>query len=142
MSIYMRVTWGLVSAVVVVVTLSACTLKASSEASSDATTDFVSSTSDRGWLTQDGLIKAEHKVQAFATVNFENLRQDMAQGHGEYLASLWALLGGTADQAPAFYTRTQVAYPLLLSAQQTTPEEMLVTLARVLSAPPTMNTPR
>ncbi len=66
----------------------------------------------------------------------------MAQGHGEYLASLWALLGGTDDQAAAFYTRTQEAYPLLLPAQQTTPEEMLVALATVLSSPPTMNTPR
>ncbi len=61
MSIFVRVTWGLVSALVVVVALSACTLKASFKASSDATTDFVSSTSGRGWLTQDGLIKAEHK---------------------------------------------------------------------------------
>ncbi len=127
MRIFVRVTVGLVSAVAFVLALSSCTLKASFKASSDSTTDFVSSTSGRGWLTQDGLIKADQKVQAFATVTFENLQQDMAQGRGEYLASLWALLGGTDDQEAAFFTRTQETYPLLLT--------------RVLSSHPTMNKP-
>ena len=142
MRIFVRVPFSLVSAVAFVLALSACTLKASFKASSDATTDFVSSTSGRGWLTQDGLIKADQKVQAFATVTFENLQQDMAQGRGEYLASLWALLGGTDDQEAAVFTRMQETYPLLLPSQQTTPEEMLVVLTRVLSSHPTMNKPR
>ena len=35
--------------------------------------------------TNDGQVWAEHKVGVFASMNFENLSQEMAQGHGEHL---------------------------------------------------------
>ena len=52
--------------------------------------------------TNDGKFWAEHKVNAFASLNFENLSQDMAQGRGEHLASLATLMGIPAVQQPAF----------------------------------------
>lgn len=117
--------------------LSSCTTKGTTKATTDPTTDIVSSTSGRGWLTQDGLIKADQKAQAFATVTFENLQQDMAQGHGEYLASLWALVGGRKDQEAAFSARTQAAYTLLFPPEHTTPKKMLGVLNKevLISAP-------
>ncbi len=139
MRIFARAVLVPCSVVTVLLALSACTVKASFKASSDAMTDFVSSTSGHAWLTQDGLIKAEHKLQAFVTVSFENLQQDMAQGRGEYLVSLWALLGGTHDQEDAFFTRTQETYTRLAPSQQTTPDEMLVSLTRVLASFLTIN---
>src|SRR5205823_2589295 len=48
--------------------------------------------------TNDGVIWAEHKVTMFAEINFEDLSQEMAQGTGEHLASLGALLGVPAEQ--------------------------------------------
>ncbi len=139
MSIFARAVLVPCSVITVLLALSACTFKASFKASSDATTDFVSSTSGHAWLTQDGLIKAEHKLQAFVTVSFANLQQDMAQGRGEYLVSLWALLGGTHDQEDAFFTRTQETYTRLVPSQQTTPDEMLVSLTRVFASFQTIN---
>src|SRR5881296_3431817 len=43
--------------------------------------------------TNDGKVWAEYKVTMFAEINFENLSQEMAQGRGEHLASLAALMG-------------------------------------------------
>ena len=38
--------------------------------------------------TNNGKLWAEKKTSMFATVNFDNLSQEMAQGHGEHLTSL------------------------------------------------------
>jgi hypothetical protein len=62
----------------------------------DATTDtvskFSSSTSPSDLFTLDGLIKEEQKLNLFVGVGFESLRQNIASGKGEYLASLEHLL--------------------------------------------------
>jgi len=114
-----------------VLALSSCT--------SDNTTDTLSTTTPGLWFTGDGLVKDDQKVNAFAALNFENLKQDMAQGRGEYLASLGTLLGVPRDHQAEFFALTQEKYPILVRSDRTTPGEMLAALNRELSANPILN---
>jgi hypothetical protein len=87
--------------------------------------------------TNDGVIAGYHqKVNAFAEVNLDHLRQEMARGQGEYLASFAALIGVKADRRNDFYALTQEQYSSLFKSEQTTAHEMLVALDQVLSAHP------
>src|SRR5213080_3490823 len=47
--------------------------------------------------TNDGVIMRTELVNAFASATFENLQHEMAQGHGEHLASLATLMGIPAE---------------------------------------------
>ena len=98
--------WGFVWASVLCVTLSACTV-------TETVKDFLSSTTPGDWFTGDGLLKGDQKVNAFVAFNFENLKQDMARGHGEYLTSLSALLGVPQDRQGAFFAYAQSRYPFV-----------------------------
>ena len=82
-------------------TLSSCTLKATLDTTSDGLTNFLSSTTPGAWFTSEGLVKDQHKVTAFTTLNFQNLKEDMARGQGEYLTSLGTLIGVPADSQAA-----------------------------------------
>lgn len=72
--------------------LSACTLKATFEQITDTTSNITGTTSGRAWWNEDGLLKPEHKIAAFAAYNADNLETDLARGQGEYLTSLETLL--------------------------------------------------
>ena len=122
-------------------TLSGCTVKATVKTVADIMTNFLSSTSGKSWLTEDGLVKQELKIRAFAAVNFESLKRDMARGHGEYLSSLGTLLGVTRDHQEDFSTLAREKYPVLIPSDRTKPGEMLTALAREMSAEPTLNAP-
>jgi hypothetical protein len=89
---------------------SACTVTDSLKGTLKATGDFLSSTTPGSWVTADGLLKADQKVNAFVTLNFENLTQDMAYGRGEYLTSLSELLGVSPDRRPTFFAYAQSRY--------------------------------
>jgi hypothetical protein len=78
----------------------------------------------------------EQKVHAFASMNFDNLKQDMARGHGEYLASLGALLGVPEERQAGFYALTRDHYPVLIQSDRTTPGEMIAALSDALSLSP------
>lgn len=114
-----------------VLALSSCT--------TDNTTDSLSTTTPGLWFTGDGLVKDDQKVNAFAALNSENLKHDMAQGRGEYLASLGTLLGVPRDHQAEFIALTQEKYPILVRSDRTTPGEMLAALNRELSANPILN---
>ncbi len=118
-------------AVAFVLALSSCT--------TDNTTDTLSTTTPGLWFTGEGLVKDDQKVNAFAALNFENLKHDMAQGRGEYLASLGTLLGVPRDHQAEFFALTQKKYPILVQSDRTTPGEMLAALNRELSANPILN---
>ena len=75
------------------VAFSGCTVMETVKGTLNATSDFLSSTTPGSWVTADGLLKADQRVNAFVTLNFENLPQDMAYGRGEYITSLSELLG-------------------------------------------------
>jgi hypothetical protein len=98
--------WRFVWASVLCVTLSACSV-------TETIKDFLSSTTPGDWFTGDGLLKGDQKVNAFVAFNFENLKQDMARGHGEYLTSLSALLGIPQDRQGAFFAYAQSRYPFV-----------------------------
>ena len=64
--------------------------------------------------TNDGKIMAEQSTTMFAQLNFENLSQEMAQGHGEHLASLATLMGVPIEQQASFFAVTQEHYGSLV----------------------------
>jgi len=93
-------------------------------------------TSGTSGCTNDGKFWAEHKVNAFAALNFENLAQDMAQGHGEHIASLATLMGIPVDQQPAFFAMTQEKYESLVTAGETSPIAMVKALNEAVATHP------
>lgn len=126
-----RSTGLLALAALVVLHSAGCTLKATFETTTDATSNFLSSTTPGAWVTEDGLLRAEHKVTAFTTLNRSNLEQDMAAGRGEYLASLSVLLGVPSDLRPAFCSAAQARYAGIADSKGSD----LVTLLRDTAAP-------
>ncbi len=114
-------------------TLSACTVTDPSSSSRSTGGDGSSS------LTSDGLLKQDHKIQEFARVNFEKLKEDMALGQGEYLASLAALMGVEKARQAEFFAFTKEKFPSVFSSDQITSTEMLATLNRELLADPRFN---
>lgn len=80
--------------------------------------------------TNDGKVMAEHKANVFAAINFENLSQDMAQGKGEHLASLAALMGIPAEHQAEFFAMTQEQYTSLVETGESSP----VALVKALNA--------
>ncbi len=109
---------------------SACTLKATFKQTTDTTSNITGTTSGRTWFTEDGLLRPEQKVVAFATVNADNLEQDIARGGGEYVGSLGTLLGATLDSLPLFMAHAQGRYSALYGSQTPTPEQMVRRLSR------------
>jgi hypothetical protein len=100
------------------------------KATVDTLVAFTSSTTPGTVFTEDGVLKEEHKAVFFTTLNFENLRQDVAQGHGEYLTSLSALLHIPSQSQEEFFGLAQRHYPGLDAAEQTTPSQWLAMLLR------------
>ena len=101
-------------------TLSACTV-------TETVKDILSSTTPGDWFTGDGLLKPDQKVNAFVAFNFENLKQDMAKGHGEYLTSLSTLLGVPQDRQASFFAHAQSHYPFV-TEHQSSPQEVIALL--------------
>ena len=62
--------------------------------------------------TNDGKIMGEHKTTMFASLNFDALTAEMAQGQGEHLASLATLMGIPAERHGEFFAMTQERYVL------------------------------
>lgn len=108
---------GLMLAGALCLSFSACTVTETIKDGLGTTKDFLSSTTPGSWVTGDGLLKADQKVNAFVTLNFENLKQDMAQGSGEYLSSLRDLMGVPQARQDAFYSFAQSRYPLVNNAK-------------------------
>ncbi|HZS11701.1 MAG TPA: DUF3015 family protein [Nitrospirales bacterium] len=111
---------------------SACTLRGTTDSVTDSVRNVTVSTSGRTWFTEDGLVRNDQKVSAFVTLNFENLKQDMARGDGEYLSALTTLMQVRDDKRAEFFGYVQSNYPAWISSQQTTPAELLVALNRDL----------
>src|SRR6478672_13721359 len=88
--------------------------------------------------TNDGKVMAEQKTTMFASINFENLSQEMAQGQGEHLASLATLIGIPAVDQPAFFSLTQERYVALLQGGEQAPMAMLKALQVAMSNNPTL----
>ncbi|GJL64959.1 MAG: hypothetical protein NPIRA04_36130 [Nitrospirales bacterium] len=87
--------------------VSGCTLRATTESLTDTTTNILSSTTPGAWFTADGLLKPEEKVNAFIVTNYDNLQQNIAQGEGEYLTALGTLLEIQEKNMDTFHARAQ-----------------------------------
>lgn len=74
--------------------------------------------------TNDGLIMKNKHVNLAASA-FDSLKQEMAQGRGEHLASLATLLGVPEDDQPLFFTMVQERYALLVPSEDTSPVVVL-----------------
>lgn len=70
--------------------LAACN---TTKATIDTTVNFFSSTTPNSLFTEDGLVRQDQKINLFAGVAYENLRQEAALGSGQYVTSLAALSG-------------------------------------------------
>ena len=117
--------------------LSACT---SPTGTTKDTFDMTSSSTGRTWFTEDGIVKDDYKVLTFTTLNFTVLKQNMAQGEGEYLASLGTLLGVPPERRVAFASVAHAQYAVLVRSDRATPAEMLDSMAQVMAAHPGLQT--
>ena len=103
------------------------------------TTDPTKSSSDFTSSTSPGSSSKsspEEKAKAFATENFARLKEDMALGRGEHLASLATLLGVPKDRQPEFFALAKEQFPSLVSSTQTTSDELIAALDRELALRP------
>ena len=79
--------------------LTACN---TTKATVDTTVKFFSSTSPDSMFTADGMVEQKQKINLFAGVAYENLRQEAAAGSGQYVTSLAVLYGVPATKHEAF----------------------------------------
>ena len=107
--------------------VSACTVVTDPSSGSSASSGGSSSTA---------FMDRQQQIAEFANVNLNRLKQDMAAGQGEYLASLATLLGVDPNRQPEFFALTQSRFAVLFPNDRTTAAEMLATLNRELRADP------
>lgn len=88
--------------------------------------------------TNDGKIMSDSKTIMFAELNFENLSQEMAQGHGEHLASMATLMGVPAEHQAEFFAMTQERYTSLIRAGETSPVAMVKALNEAIAGHPVL----
>lgn len=98
---------------------------------------FALSTGTSG-CTNNGQIVKNEQANVFASLNFENLSQEMAQGQGEHLTSLATLLQIPAEDQPAFFALTQEKYAALIAAGEQAPVAMLTALQAAMATNPTL----
>ena len=61
------------------------------KATVDTTVNFFSSTSPNELFSADGMVLKEQRINLFAGVTYENLRQEAAAGGGQYVTALASL---------------------------------------------------
>ena len=110
-----------------------------SKATADTMVKFSSSTSPGELFAGDGLVEMSQKVNLYTAIVLENLQQDMARGHGEYLASLSVLLDVAPDHRHEWGLAVQNQYATVVPYARTTPNELLVRLHREVPSHPHTN---
>ena len=88
--------------------------------------------------TNDGKIMGEHKTTMFASLNFDALTAEMAQGQGEHLASLATLMGVPTERHAAFFAMTQERYTSLVQAGETSPVALVKSLNDAIAGHPVL----
>jgi len=95
-------------------------------------------TSGTSNCTSGGIIKAQREQAAFAEVNFQDLKRNMATGGGEFLTSFATLLGCEDAAKPALAKMTQSKYESILPTEKTSPMEMLSGVKSQIKADPAL----
>jgi len=111
-----------------------CTIKGTVNQITDTTSNITGTTSGAAWWNEDGQIKPDFKITAFAAANRANLQQDIAAGRGEYLASMSVLLGVSEDRQPVFFSSAQAGYARISDGQILELETLLPFLQNVAVA--------
>ncbi len=82
-----------------------------------------------------GLVMNEKQIQYFVEVNQEDLTREMAQGHGDKLATLAALHGCSDDAAiNAFSSKAQSHFEQILPTSKTNAVDMVHNLKAISMA--------
>jgi hypothetical protein len=79
--------------------------------------------------TEDGAVKLVRQTEVYAEVNFDSLRREMAEGHGEFVETFATLLGATDATRPALLKFFQAHYQTLFPSPATPPDQMLQILS-------------
>ena len=127
MSLYRQTYHFTLIAVVGGMLLGSCSMTTDPTKSSS---DFTSSTTP----SSSSHPKPEEKAKAFTSDNFARLKEDMALGRGEHLASLATLLGIPEKHQAEFFALTKEEFSSLVSSEQITADEMFVALNQELLA--------
>jgi len=85
----------------------------------------------------DGVIMKNKHIN-MASRAFESLAEEMAQGRGEHLASLAALLGVPEEAQPEFFALVQEKYTILVGSDDTTAVTMLQALQAAMAERPAL----
>ncbi|MDH5194909.1 MAG: DUF3015 domain-containing protein [Nitrospira sp.] len=88
--------------------------------------------------TNDGKIMSEHKTTMFASLNFDALTAEMAQGQGEHLASLATLMGVPAERQGEFFAMAQERYTSLVQAGEASPVALVKSLNDAIAGHPVL----
>jgi len=91
-------------------------------------------TSGTSNCTSGGVVKAEREQAAFAEVNFQDLKANMAAGGGEFLSSFATLLGCEDSAKPVLAKTLQSKFETIVPSTSTTPIEMLVAVKKEIKA--------
>ena len=113
--------------------ISACN---TSKATADTMVKFTSSTSPGELFTGDGLVEKSQTVHLYTSIVQENLQQDIARGHGEYLLSLEVLLNVAPEYRQEWSSAAQNRYATAVPSTQTTPGDLLTGLHREVQSHP------
>ena len=121
--------WALALGVVFTLTAISCSVTNTIEKSFD----FTSSTTPSSWYFP-GELQDQQKIVYFSRANFGRLKEDMASGHGKYLASLATLMHVPQAHHQEFFSLTKANFHNLFPTEHVTPEDMLLTLSNTLAA--------
>lgn len=108
----------------------ACLLALSGCSVTETVNKILSSTTPGDWYNEDGIPKAEHRVNVFVALNLDNLKTDLARGEGEYLASLAELLQVPPGRQSEFFALAQQGYPSLARADRAGVTRTLIAMSR------------
>lgn len=95
-------------------------------------------TSGTSNCTTDGMIKKSMAQQAFAEVNFEDLSQEMAKGHGEHLRAFAHLFGCSTESVDTFGSVVQQHYSDIFSSADVTPADLIQSVKQHIAANPAL----
>ncbi|HLK90556.1 MAG TPA: DUF3015 family protein [Polyangia bacterium] len=86
----------------------------------------------------NGVIKSQREQAAFAEVNFQDLKRNMAAGGGEFLTSFATLLGCEESAKPALASMTQAKYEAILPSEKSGPMDLLVGVKAQIKSDPSL----
>ncbi len=90
-------------------------------------------TSGTSGCTEDGAVVLAKSAEVYAEVNLDSLRQEMAQGQGEYVRTFASLLGAQGRNVDAMVNVFHSNYTTLFPSTNTNSAEMLASLEALLN---------